>query len=83
MRISRHEKSYIVELNDGSAWRIWPGDLARTLDWRPTTEIDVVEIQHEICSHALLDRSGGLAVRAIPASAEWRSDAVCRLLKAG
>ena len=28
MRIKKHEKSYIVELEDGSARRIWPGDLA-------------------------------------------------------
>ena len=25
MRIAKHEKSHIVELEDGSAWRIWPG----------------------------------------------------------
>ncbi len=31
MRIKRHEKSYIVELEDGSEWRIWPGDLVATL----------------------------------------------------
>ena len=31
MRIKKHEKSYIVELEDGSAWRIWPGDLVTTL----------------------------------------------------
>ena len=30
-RISSHAKSYIVELTDGSKWRIWPGDLATTL----------------------------------------------------
>ena len=24
MRIKKHEKSYIVELEDDSAWRIWP-----------------------------------------------------------
>jgi hypothetical protein len=24
MRITKHEKSYIVELSDSSVWRIWP-----------------------------------------------------------
>ena len=28
MRIKKQEKSYIVELEGGSTWRIWPGDLA-------------------------------------------------------
>jgi hypothetical protein len=33
MRITKHEKSYIVELSDMSAWRVWPGDMAYTLHW--------------------------------------------------
>jgi hypothetical protein len=41
-----------VELRDGSAWRIWPGDIPKTLQWRPTTDIDVADIDDEICSHA-------------------------------
>jgi hypothetical protein len=28
----------MVELRDGSAWRIWPGDIPKTLQWLPTTE---------------------------------------------
>jgi hypothetical protein len=31
MRIRKHEESHIVELEDGSEWRIWPGDLGETL----------------------------------------------------
>jgi hypothetical protein len=34
----------MVELRDGSAWRIWPGDIPKTLQWLPTTEIDVADI---------------------------------------
>jgi len=41
MRITKHEKSYIVELSDRSAWRIWPADMALTLQWLPTTEIKI------------------------------------------
>jgi hypothetical protein len=33
MRITKHDKSYIVELSDSSAWRIWPADMADTLQW--------------------------------------------------
>ena len=31
MQIKKHDKSYIVKLEDGSSWRIWPGDIALTL----------------------------------------------------
>ena len=43
MQIKKHDRSHMVELRDGSAWRIWPGDIPKTLEWRPTTEIDVTD----------------------------------------
>ena len=33
MQIEKHDKSYIVKLEDGSSWRIWRGDIALTLGW--------------------------------------------------
>ena len=57
MRIIKHEKSYIVELSDGSMWRIWPADMADTLQWLPTTGIDVNNIDDGIYSHALTNRA--------------------------
>src|SRR5215831_15658800 len=81
MQIKKHDRSHMVELRDGSAWRIWPGDIPKTLEWRPTTEIDVTDTQHEICSHALVDRSNGSRVRAIRASAYWPAAAVRRSLR--
>jgi hypothetical protein len=57
-----------LELRDGSAWRIWPGDIPKALQRLPTTEIDVADIDDEICSHALIDRS----------SAQWPAAAVRR-----
>ena len=72
MRIMRHDKSYIVELSDRSMWRIWPADLANTLQWLPTTEIDVRKIDDETCSHALVNRSDGSHVRVINANKQWR-----------
>jgi hypothetical protein len=83
MQIKQHDRSHIVELSDGSAWRIWPGDTANTLQWQPTTEIDVVDIKDEICSHALVDRSDGSRVRVIRASADWPVQAVRRSLRGG
>src|SRR5438034_4343648 len=69
MQIKKHDRSHMVELRDGSAWRIWPGDIPKTLQWLPTTEIDVADIEDEICSHALIDRSNGSRVRVISAGA--------------
>ena len=47
MHIKKHDRSHMVELRDGSAWRIWRGDIPETLQWRPTTEIDVADIDDE------------------------------------
>ena len=80
MRIKRHDKSHIVELNDGSVWHIWPGDLAKTLGWLPTTDIEIIEIHHEVCSHALIDCSDGLLVKVSRADTEWPVELVRRLL---
>jgi hypothetical protein len=80
MRIKRHSKSYIVRLSDNSVWHIWPGDLAKTLGWLPTTDIEVVEIDHDICSHALVDCSNGSKVKVSSADKKWPIDFVQRLL---
>jgi hypothetical protein len=53
MQIEKHDKSHIVKLEDGSTWRIWPGDIALTLRWLPTTVLQVSAIDDEFCSHAL------------------------------
>jgi hypothetical protein len=42
MQIEKHDKSYIVKLENGSSWRIWPGDIALTLGWSPTTVLEVL-----------------------------------------
>jgi hypothetical protein len=83
MQIKRHDISQMVELRDGSAWRIWPSDIPNTLGWLPTTEIDVADIDDEICSHALIDRSNGSQVRVIRASENWPAAAVRRCLRQG
>ena len=69
MRIKNHEKSHIVELEDGSAWRIWPADLAIPLQWMPSTRIAVSEIDDECCTHILVDRMHGTSVRVVDATA--------------
>jgi hypothetical protein len=83
MRIKQHDKSHIVELEDGSSWQIWPGDIAMTLQWSPTTKLRVSTIDNELCSHALVDQEGGARVRVIEASAEWPVAEVRQSLKDG
>ena len=83
MLIAKHDKSHIVELEDGSRWRIWPGDISETLRWQPTTQFRVADIEHDICSHALVDRADGSRVRVIRASADWPVHAVQRSLREG
>ncbi|TYL96667.1 hypothetical protein FXB40_11570 [Bradyrhizobium rifense] len=69
MKILSHSESHIVELDDGSRWQIFPGDLDLTLGWKPETELAVVPIDDEVRSHALVGDDG--MVRAIPAGESW------------
>ncbi len=39
MKILTHAESHVVELDDGSRWKIFPGDLALTLSWKPETDL--------------------------------------------
>jgi hypothetical protein len=83
MLIKKHDKSRTVELEDGSSWRIWPGDIALTLNWLPTTDLRVSEIDDEFCSHALIDQADGSGVRVIEASKDWPVEQVRQSMKKG
>jgi len=83
MRITKHDKSYVVELEDGSSWRVWPGDIAATLQWLPTADIEVAASDDEFCSHVLIDRTTGSRVRVIEASKDWPVGKVRQSLREG
>jgi hypothetical protein len=83
MRIEQHDKSHIVELEDGSRWQIWPGDIAATLQWLPTTQLRVSAIDDVLCSHALINQMDGSRVRVIEGSAAWPVAQVQRSLEEG
>jgi hypothetical protein len=81
MRIRSHSESHIVELDDGSRWQIFPGDLDLTLGWKPETELSVVPSDDGVSSHALI--GGGGKVRVIAAGENWPVREVKSILKDG
>jgi hypothetical protein len=81
MKIRSHSESHIVELDDGSRWQIFPGDIDLTLNWKPETDLVVVPIEAEVSSHALV--GGGAKVRVIAAGENWPLREVKSALKEG
>lgn len=69
MKIWAHSESHIVELDDGSRWQIFPGDLDLTLNWKPETEISVAPAEDDLGSHVLV--GGGAKARVIPEGESW------------
>ena len=82
-QIMRHDKGDVVELSNGSRWRIWPEDFSKTLGWQPTTALRVVEIDDEFCSHALINPADKSRTRVIEASRSWPAEQVRKSLKKG
>lgn len=68
MRIRKRQNSCVIELDDGSAWRVWPGDVDRTKEWRYTTRLAVYKFDGDFCTHVLFDRMQGICVRAVNAA---------------
>ncbi|MBR1366839.1 MULTISPECIES: hypothetical protein [Bradyrhizobium] len=81
MKIRSHSESHIVELEDGSRWQIFPGDLDLTLDWKPETDLTVVESEDEVATHELV--GGSAKVRVRPAGGSWPASEVKDALKDG
>lgn len=83
MRIRTHAESHVVELDDGSQWQIFPGDLAATLGWQPETELRVEPSDDDVCSHLLVSPADGSRVRVIAAGAVWADGKVRKALRDG
>jgi hypothetical protein len=83
LRIARHDTSDIVELSDGTAWRLFPADVPVTLHWSSSTEFEVSPVAGEMWSHILLSLGDNARVRAIAATANWPGEALRRKLKEG
>lgn len=79
MKIWAHSESHIIELDDGSRWLIFPGDLDLTLNWKPETEISVAPAEDNLGSHVLV--GAGAKVRVIPEGESWPVREVKNALK--
>lgn len=83
MKIRSHSKSHLVELDDGSRWQIFPGDLDVTLGWLPDTDLTVISIEGELSSHALVSAADDSRVRVLPLGQTWPYGEVKKILKDG
>ena len=83
MKIRAHAESHVVELDDGSCWQIFPGDLATTLSWKPETELHLEPSGDRVSSHVLVNEMDHSRVRVIAAGKSWPDGEVKKVLKDG
>jgi hypothetical protein len=82
-KIRSHSESHLVELDDGSKWQIFPGDLDVTLNWHADTELKLVRIDDPASSHALVSGNDNSSVRVLPVEENWPVDEVRTVLRDG
>lgn len=58
-----------------------PGDVDVTLDWRPETDVTLLPVEDDVCSHMLVSESA--PVRVIEVGQPWPFAKVKSLLKDG
>ena len=83
MKIRAHAESHVVELDDGSQWQIFPGDLATTLSWKPETDLRLERGGDRMSSHVLVNAADQSRVRVIAAGEAWPDGEVKNALKGG
>lgn len=76
MRILSHSESHIVELDDGSRWQVFPGDLDITLGWTPETDLRLTRIDGDVSEHALISDDDTGRVRVLPEGEDWPKEQV-------
>lgn len=83
MKIRSHSESHVVELDDGSQWQIFPGDLDLTLNWKPETDLRLDRIEDPVATHALVSTADQSSVKVIPAGKAWPFTHVKTVLRDG
>jgi hypothetical protein len=74
MKIRAHSESHIVELDDGTSWQVFPGDIDITLHWKPETVLKLVQIDDDVSSQALMSEDDEGRVRVRPVGQGWPED---------
>jgi hypothetical protein len=83
MKIRSHSESHVVELDDGSLWQIFPGDLDLTLNWKPETELSLEPGGDRVSSHVLTNSADQSRVRVIAGGEKWPIAEVRNALREG
>ncbi|WP_128970630.1 hypothetical protein [Bradyrhizobium tropiciagri] len=83
MKIKSHSESHIVELENGSQWQIFPGDLDVTIGWKSETDLKLIRIYDEVSSHALVRSADNERVRVLPVGERWPIKEVRMILREG
>ena len=83
MKIRSHSESHVVELDDGSLWQIFPGDLDLTLSWKPETDLSLERTDDAVSSHVLVNSADQSRVRVIAAGERWLTAQIKNTLKDG
>jgi hypothetical protein len=78
-----HSESHLVEMDDGSRWRIFPGDIDVTWNWQPDDDLKLVLIDDEASSHALVSASDNSSVRVLSVNEDWSAMDVKNILSEG
>ena len=74
MKIRAHSESHIVELDDGTSWQVFPGDIDITLHWKPETVLKLVQIDDDVSPQALMSEDDEGRVRVRPVGQGWPED---------
>ena len=74
MKIRAHSESHIVELDDGTSWQVFPGDIDITLHWKPETVLKLVQIDDHVSSQALMSEDDEGRARVRPVGQGWSED---------
>jgi hypothetical protein len=83
MKIRKHSESHLVELEDGSRWQVFPGDIDLTLNWQPDDELKLVRIDDVASSHALISLADNSSVRVLAVNERWSVNNVNCILREG
>jgi hypothetical protein len=83
MKIRKHSESHLVELEDGSRWQVFPGDIDLTLNWQPDDELKLVRIDDVASSHALISLADNSSVRVLAVNERWSVNNVKDILREG